>query len=119
MIGVSRNTLYRLCKGHEIPGVRKVGKSWRFHRETLLNFLACKSPQGSTDTLIADSETVSDRDLPRAHAEFKAQYSDLQAKHSQTQALVRELAHMLTTSWTCALSPRARSWIDRLSSSSP
>jgi len=42
IIGVSRNTLYKLISGKVIPGVRKLGGTWRFHRQTLLDWLACK-----------------------------------------------------------------------------
>lgn len=40
--GVSRNTLYRLLHAKKIPGVRKLGGTWRFHRATLLRWLACE-----------------------------------------------------------------------------
>jgi len=40
--GVSKNTLYRLVNKGAIPGVRKLGGTWRFHRRTLLDWLACK-----------------------------------------------------------------------------
>jgi excisionase family DNA binding protein len=42
IIGVSRNTLYRLLHAKKIPGVRKLGGTWRFHRATLLRWLACE-----------------------------------------------------------------------------
>ena len=42
IIGVSRNTLYSLLGRKVIPGVRKLGGTWRFHRQTLLDWLACK-----------------------------------------------------------------------------
>jgi len=42
IIGVSRNTLYSLLARRVIPGVRKLGGTWRFHRQTLLDWLACK-----------------------------------------------------------------------------
>ena len=40
LIGISRNTLYRLAAEGRIPGAQKLGKAWRFHRGTLLHFLA-------------------------------------------------------------------------------
>lgn len=40
--GVSRNTLYSLLSRKAIPGVRKLGGTWRFHHQTLLDWLACK-----------------------------------------------------------------------------
>lgn len=40
LVGVSRNTLYRLAAEARIPGAQRIGKTWRFHRATLLDFLA-------------------------------------------------------------------------------
>ncbi|MEZ4448952.1 MAG: helix-turn-helix domain-containing protein [Nannocystaceae bacterium] len=40
LVGVSRNTLYRLAHEGRIPGAQKLGTIWRFHRATLLDFLA-------------------------------------------------------------------------------
>jgi len=42
MTGLSRNTLYSLIRENKIPGVRKIGGTWRFHRQMLLDWLACK-----------------------------------------------------------------------------
>jgi excisionase family DNA binding protein len=39
LIGISRNTLYALVKKGKIPGARKLGSTWRFHREVLLEWL--------------------------------------------------------------------------------
>lgn len=39
LIGVSRNTLYGLARKGEIPGVRKLGSTWRFHRDVLIEWL--------------------------------------------------------------------------------
>jgi len=39
LTGVSRNTLYTLVKKGGVPGARKLGNTWRFHRETLLEWL--------------------------------------------------------------------------------
>lgn len=39
LIGVSRNTLYALLKKGKIPGARKLGSTWRFHREVLIEWL--------------------------------------------------------------------------------
>jgi excisionase family DNA binding protein len=38
LLRVSRKTLYRLAKNGELPG-NKVGRSWRFHRADLIDFL--------------------------------------------------------------------------------
>ena len=40
LLRVSRNTLYRLAAAGRLPGATKVGKSWRFHRALLLDWLA-------------------------------------------------------------------------------
>jgi len=39
LTGLSRNTLYSLCKAGQVPGARKLGNTWRFHRTTLLGWL--------------------------------------------------------------------------------
>jgi excisionase family DNA binding protein len=44
LLRVSRNTLYRLCRAGKIPGARRVGRAWRFHRESLLKWLSCTGP---------------------------------------------------------------------------
>lgn len=38
LLRVSRKTLYRLARNRELPGT-KVGRSWRFHRADLIDFL--------------------------------------------------------------------------------
>ena len=38
LLRVSRKTLYRLAQNGELPGT-KVGRSWRFHRADLIDFL--------------------------------------------------------------------------------
>lgn len=44
--GLSRNTLYRLLRAKKVPGAQKLGGTWRFHRETLVEWLSCK-PRGT------------------------------------------------------------------------
>ncbi len=39
-----RNKLYRMAKNGEIPGARKLGGTWQFHREKLLAWLDCRAP---------------------------------------------------------------------------
>lgn len=39
LTGLSRNTLYNLLKAGQVPGARKLGSTWRFHRATLLGWL--------------------------------------------------------------------------------
>ena len=39
LTGLSRNTLYSLLKAGKVPGARKLGNTWRFHRMTLLGWL--------------------------------------------------------------------------------
>lgn len=50
LIGVSRNTLYGLARKGEIPGVRKLGNTWRFHREVLLEWLKGAPSPGAQRT---------------------------------------------------------------------
>ncbi len=38
LLRVSRTTLYRLARNGELPGT-KVGRSWRFYRGDLIDFL--------------------------------------------------------------------------------
>lgn len=40
LTGLSRNTLYSLLKARKVPGASKLGNTWRFHRATLLAWLA-------------------------------------------------------------------------------
>jgi len=47
LLKVSRNTLYRLVNAGEIPGVRRVGRAWRFHRASLIRWI---SGTGRPDT---------------------------------------------------------------------
>lgn len=35
---VSKSTLYKLCQAGKVPG-RKVGRHWRFHRDTIDDWL--------------------------------------------------------------------------------
>ena len=44
LLKVSRNTLYRQVHAGEIPGVRRVGRAWRFHRASLIRWLSCSGP---------------------------------------------------------------------------
>ena len=47
LLKVSRNTLYRLIHTGTIPGVRRVGRAWRFHRASLIRWV---SDTGRPDT---------------------------------------------------------------------
>lgn len=42
LLGVSRYTIYRLIKKNELPSTR-VGREWRFHRPTLIQWVAAGS----------------------------------------------------------------------------
>jgi len=44
ILRVSRNTLYRLVNAGEIPGARRVGRAWRFHRASLNRWLSGTGP---------------------------------------------------------------------------
>lgn len=48
--GLSRNTLYRLLRAKKVPGAQKLGGTWRFHLQTLVEWLACK-PLGTPPKL--------------------------------------------------------------------
>ena len=39
LLRISRPTLFEIIKRHEIP-CRKVGRSWRFNKEVVLNWLS-------------------------------------------------------------------------------
>ena len=43
LLGIGRNTIYRLLRTGQIPGARRVGHQWRVHRQTLVDWLSCKS----------------------------------------------------------------------------
>lgn len=43
LLGISRNTLYRLLRRRKIPGAMKLGGTWRLNHQILLDFIACKS----------------------------------------------------------------------------
>lgn len=42
LLGISESTLYRLAP--RIPGSMKLGGTWRFNRQMLLDFISCKGP---------------------------------------------------------------------------
>lgn len=42
LTGLSRNTLYRMLRARKVPGAQKLGGTWRFHLQTLVDWLACK-----------------------------------------------------------------------------
>ena len=44
VLRVSRNTLYKLVGADKIPGARRVGRAWRFHRASLVDWLSCTGP---------------------------------------------------------------------------
>lgn len=50
---IPKSTLYKLCSDGELPGA-KVGRHWRFHRETLEQWLLDKTQrsQGKVAQLI-------------------------------------------------------------------
>jgi excisionase family DNA binding protein len=39
LLRVSRNTLYELLRRGRVPGARRLGRSYRIHRDTLLSWL--------------------------------------------------------------------------------
>jgi len=45
LLRLSRNTVYNLAARGQIPGARKIGREWRFHRGLLLEWLACGAPR--------------------------------------------------------------------------
>jgi excisionase family DNA binding protein len=44
LLGVSRNTLYRLVNRQQIPGAMKLGGQWRFNRKILSDFITGATP---------------------------------------------------------------------------
>lgn len=42
LLGVSKYTIYRLVKLNKLPAAR-VGNKWRFHRETIIEWVAAGS----------------------------------------------------------------------------
>ena len=42
LTGLSRNTLYGLCRDGQVPGARKLGNTWRFTRTTFYDWLGHK-----------------------------------------------------------------------------
>lgn len=54
---IPKSTLYKLCSDGELPGA-KVGRHWRFHRETLEQWLLNKSHRPQQDN-VPDSDSES------------------------------------------------------------
>jgi len=50
LTGLSRNTLYRMLRAQKVPGAQKLGGTWRFHRQTLMEWLACMPISASSDS---------------------------------------------------------------------
>ncbi len=46
---IPKTTLYKLCNDGEVPGA-KVGRHWRFHRETLEKWLRDRTKQSSRNS---------------------------------------------------------------------
>ena len=57
---VSKSSLYKLAQDGKVPG-QKVGKHWRFHRETVDRWLAEGTPEfGADDPSPARGEELPD-----------------------------------------------------------
>lgn len=39
LLRVNQWTIYRLLKKKQLPGARKIGRAWRFHRDTLMQWM--------------------------------------------------------------------------------
>lgn len=52
---IPKTTLYKLCCDGELPAA-KVGRHWRFHRETLEQWLLSRTRQPSSKRAESDSE---------------------------------------------------------------
>ena len=52
---IPKSTLYKLCSEGELPAA-KVGRHWRFHRETLEQWLLEKTQRPQADDPEASSE---------------------------------------------------------------
>ncbi len=52
---IPKSTLYKLCGEGELPGA-KVGRHWRFHRETLEKWLLDKTSRPQNEDTGTNSE---------------------------------------------------------------
>jgi len=51
LLGVSKYAVYRLIKKNRIPAT-KVGKEWRFHRETIIKWVASGSEVNQVEQIL-------------------------------------------------------------------
>ena len=54
LLKIPRSSVYRLAQRGKIPG-QKVGRHWRFHRETLINWIAGNPGTRFKPTDLSDS----------------------------------------------------------------
>jgi excisionase family DNA binding protein len=54
LLKIPRSSVYKLAQQKRIPA-QKVGRHWRFHRETLINWIAGKPVSGIRQTISIDS----------------------------------------------------------------
>ena len=50
LLGVSKHTIYRLIRKDKLPST-KVGREWRFHRPTLIQWVATGSSAGQLERI--------------------------------------------------------------------
>ncbi len=62
LLKIDRTTIYRMLKDGRLPGV-KVGQQWRFHRETVNNFLS-GNPQSASEPQTRPPEALDVLPLP-------------------------------------------------------
>lgn len=55
LLGVSRYTVYRLIKDNKIP-VTKVGKKFRFHRGTIIEWVAAGSNVNQLERILRSND---------------------------------------------------------------
>ena len=60
LLGVSRHTIYRLLSADKIPAVR-VGREWRFHRTTLIQWVASGCSVNQLGDLLKNARVVKNK----------------------------------------------------------
>jgi excisionase family DNA binding protein len=52
LLGVSTHTVYQLARKGSLPGTR-VGREWRFHRQTLIDWVASGAQADALSTMLS------------------------------------------------------------------
>ena len=56
LLGVSKHTIYRLISKDKLPAT-KVGREWRFHRPTLIQWVATGSSASQLERIFKNANT--------------------------------------------------------------